>query len=164
MKNYAEQRYSGIDPFMLYGIGKNDYKNQNVLVVNDLVAALVMSRYNKVVYITADEESYDLFNKNVVYNPCFGKDATSYLIQQDWVSELNDITAELANDMRKKFACCMIYEPQEEGLGDKILGQVGHFQERLFIKRIVIHLSSMEVSLGGLKYRILRMTTMLYRI
>ena len=134
MKNTAEHRYSGIDPFKMYGIGPNDFKNKSVLVVRDLQAAIVMSRFNKVVYITDDEDSYDWFKSHVVYNPVFGKDATAYLIQQDWTSELKDIFGELVKDMSKKYDCCMIYAEQEAGLGNKILAQVKQFTKKTIYK------------------------------
>ena len=106
----AEHRYNA-DPFKLYGIGPNDIKNKFVLVVHDLQAAIVMSGFNKVVYITDDEDSYDWFMQHVVYNSAFGKDDAAYLIQQDWVNELNDILEELVKDMKNKFDCCIMNPP-----------------------------------------------------
>ena len=106
----AEHPYNA-DPFKMYGIEPNDFKNKSVLVVHDLQAAIVMSGFNKVVYVTADEDSYDWFKRNIVNNPAFGKDDAAYLIQQNWASELKDIFDELVKDMKKKFDCCIMNPP-----------------------------------------------------
>ena len=110
MKNTVEHSYKA-DPFKLYDIEPNDFKNKFVLVVHDLQAAIVMSRFNKVVYITDDEDKYDWFKRNVVYKSAFGKDDAAYFIQQDWTSELKDIFDELVKDMKKKFDCCIMNPP-----------------------------------------------------
>lgn len=57
-------------------VSTSEFKNLNILVINDFQHAVMLAKDNNVCYITSDPRAAERFQKSVVDNVHFGKDDT----------------------------------------------------------------------------------------